>query len=161
LAARGGLRGEQGNALIELAFVFSFLGVPMLIGTADMGFVVYDSIEVTDAAHTAALYGMQSSTYAANSSGMIAAAQANATDFGTNLTVSPTTFYACSNAINGTQYTGSNAQANATAACTGGTNHALEFVQVGTSMTVTPPVHLGKLAKTFTVTGSSVMEVEQ
>jgi hypothetical protein len=56
---------------------------------------------------------------------------------------------------------GSNAQANATAACTGGTNHALEFVQVNTSVIVTPPVHLPGLSRTFTVTGSSVMEVEQ
>jgi hypothetical protein len=104
---------------------------------------------------------MQSSTYAANTSGMIAAARADANDFGSALSVTPTTYYACSLAINGTQYTGSSAQSNATAACTGGTNHALEFVQVDTSVTVTPPIHLAKLASTFTVTGSSVMEVEQ
>jgi Flp pilus assembly protein TadG len=156
-----GLRRERGDALVELALVLSLLGVPLLIGTADMGFVVYDSIEVANAAHAAALYGMQSSTYAANSSGMIAAAQAEASDFGTALGVTPIPYYACSSAIGGTQYTGSNAQANATSACTGGTNHALEFVQVNTSVTVTPPIHLPGISKSFTVAGSSVMEVEQ
>jgi Flp pilus assembly protein TadG len=153
--------GERGDALVELALALSILGLPLLVGTADMGFVVYDSIEVANAAHAAALYGMQSSTYAANTSGMTAAAQTEASDFGTALTVTPTPYYACSNAIGGTQYTGSSAQSNATAACTGGTNHALEFVQVNTSATVTPPIHLPGLAHTFTVTGSSVMEVEQ
>ena len=153
--------GERGDALVELALALSLLGLPLLVGTADMGFVVYDSIEVANAAHAATLYGMQSSTYAANTAGIVAAAQTEASDFGATLTATPTAYYACSNAIGGTQYTGSNAQANATAACTGGTNHALEFVQVNTSVTVTPPVHLPGLSRTFTVTGSSVMEVEQ
>jgi Flp pilus assembly protein TadG len=156
-----GLRGERANALVEVAFTFSLLGMPLLIGTADMGFVVYDSEEVSNAAHAGAMYGMQSSTYAANTSGMTTAAQNEATDFGTNLTVTPTSYYACSSAIGGTQYTGSSAQSNATTACTGGTNHALQFVQVNTSVTVTPPIHLPLLPHTFTVTGSSVMEVEQ
>jgi Flp pilus assembly protein TadG len=135
--------------------------MPLLIGTSDMGFVVYDSIEVSNAAHAAAMYGMQSSTYAANTSGMTTVAQAEATDFGTNLSVTPTSYYVCANAISGTQYTGASAQSNANTACTGSGNHALEFVHVTTSVTVTPPIHLPILPRTFTVTGSSVMEVEQ
>lgn len=153
--------GERGDALVELALALSILGLPLLVGTSDMGFVVYDSIEVANAAHAAALYGMQSSTYAANTSGMTTAAQNEASDFGASLSVTPTAYYACSNAIGGTRYTGSSAQANATAACTGGSNHALEFVQVNTSATVIPPVHLPGISNSFTVTGSSVMEVEQ
>jgi Flp pilus assembly protein TadG len=157
----GAVRGECGSSLVEVALSFALLGMPLIIGTADMGFVVYDSIEVTNAAHAAAMYGMQSATYAANTSGMTTAAQNEATDFGTNLSVTPTSYYACSSAIGGTQYTGSSAQTNATSACTGGTNHALPFVKVTTSVTVTPPIHLPILPRTFTVTGSSVMEVEQ
>jgi Flp pilus assembly protein TadG len=156
-----GLRAEHGNALIEVAFTVSLLGVPLMIGTADMGFVVYDSIEVANAAHAATNYGMQSSTYAANTSGMTTAAQNEATDFGTNLSVSPSNYYACSNAIAGTKYTGASAQSNANTACTGGTNHALEFVKVTTSVAVTPPVHLPLLPTSFTITGASVMEVEK
>ncbi len=156
-----GLSDERGSALLELAFVIALLAAPLLVGTAQMGMLVYDSIEVVNAAHAGALYGMQSLTYAANTSGIQSAAQNDATDFGTALSVSPSTYYACSNAIGGTQYTGTNAQTNAQNACTGSGNHALEFVQVNTSATVTPTVHCPGLPSSYTLRGTSVMEVEQ
>jgi Flp pilus assembly protein TadG len=158
---RTGLRDERGSALVELAFFVTFFATPLLLGTADMGFLVYDSIEITNAAHAAAAYGMQSATLAANNAGMTTAAQTEAADFGTAVTVSPTTYYACATAVGGTQYTGSNAQSNATAACTGTSNHALQFVQVNTSASVTPPIRFPGLPASFTVRGTSVMEVEQ
>lgn len=133
----------------------------MLLGTGEMGLVVYDSVEVSNAAHAGAMFGMQSLTYAANTSGITSAAQSEASDFGANMTVTPTAYYACSSAIGGTQYTGANAQSNANTACTGSTNHALEFIKVTTSVTVTPTVRCPGLPHTFTLTGSSVMEVEQ
>jgi Flp pilus assembly protein TadG len=151
------VRDESASSVIELAFIFSILGMPLLLGTAEMGFLVYDSIEVSNAAYAGAIYGMQSLTYASNTSAIRSAAQAEAADFGTSLTVTPTTYYVCSTAIGGTQYTGSNAQTNANAACT----QALEFVQVSTSVAVTPPVHCPGLPATITLTGSSAMEVEQ
>ncbi|HXB63169.1 MAG TPA: hypothetical protein VNU94_10005 [Acidobacteriaceae bacterium] len=147
--------------MVELAVVVSLLGVPLLLGTGQMGIVVYDSIEVSNAAHVGAEYGMQSLTYAADTSNIIAAARAEASDFGSSLTVTPTVYYACSLAVGGTQYTGSNAQTNATAACTGGYNRALEFIQVNTSVAVTPMVRCPGLPTVYTLTGSSVMEVEQ
>lgn len=161
-AARCGVtRGESGSALVELALVVALLGVPLLLGTAQMGAVIYDSIEVTDSANAGALYGMQSSTFSVDTAGMIAAAQADAPDFGTKLSVTPTSYYVCALTVNGTKYTGTQAQANATAACTGTGNHALQFVQVNTSATVNPMIHCPGLAKTFTLTGQSAMEVEQ
>ena len=159
--ALSGLRGESGNALVEVALICSLLGVPLLLGTGEMGYVVYDSIEISNAAHAASLYGMQSATFASDTAGMRTAAQNEATDFGAALTVTPTSYWACSSAIGGTQYTGGSAQTNANAACTGGTNHALEFVQVNTSATVTPLVHCPGLPTSFALSGSSVMEVEQ
>jgi len=105
-----GLRGESGGALIELALVVGLLGVPMFAGNAEMGMLAYDSIEVTDAANAGALYGMRSSTFAANTSAITTAAQTEAADFGTRLGVTPSTFYVCSTAVTGTQYTGTNAQ---------------------------------------------------
>ncbi len=152
------LRDESGNALIELALMTAFIGVPLLLGTMETGFLVYDSIEISDAAYAGALYGMQSATFAAESSTIISTAQAEAADFGTALSVTPTAYYACSLAISGTQYS---TQAAANSACTGGTNHALEFIQVTTSATVTPIVHCPGLAKTYTLTGTSTLEVEQ
>ena len=156
-----GLRDDCGAATLEVAVVSSVLAIPLLLGTSEMSFLVYDSIEISNAAHAGALYGMQSLTFAANTSGMQTAAQTEAGDFGASMTVTPTTYYACSTAIAGTQYTGANAQSNATAACTGGSNHPLEFVQVNTSATITPPVHCPGFGSSFTLTGSSVMEVEQ
>jgi Flp pilus assembly protein TadG len=155
---RHSARDESGSAVIELALIVSFLGIPLLVGTADIGTAVYASIEINNAAEAGSAYGMQSSTFAANTSGITSAAQAEATDFGTALTVTPTVYYACSTAITGTQYT---TQSAAESACTGGANHALEFIQVKTSATVTPKIHLPALASSFTVTGQSVKEVEQ
>jgi Flp pilus assembly protein TadG len=163
MAARcRGLDGESGNALVELALVFSLLGIPVLLGTVEMGYVVYDSVEISNAANAGALYGMQNATDAASSAGITTAAQAEAPDFGSSLTVTPTTFYVCTSAVGGAEYsTGSYTQAQATAKCSGTGNHALEFIQVLTRATATPPVHCPGLAKTFTLGGTSVMEVEQ
>ena len=160
LSARlGKLHGERGSSLIEVALVSALLGVPLLLGTAEIGLLVYDSIEISNAAHAGALYGMQSLTFAADTAGMISAEQADAADFGAALLVTPTAYYACSSAVGGTRYTGSNAQSNAAAACTGGSNHALEFVQVKTTTSVTPAIHCPGLPSSFVLAGSSVMEV--
>lgn len=162
LARWRGLRGEGGNALIELALVFSLLGIPLLLGTVELGSVGYDSVEISDAANAGVLYGMQDPAYAANTSGITTAAQANASDFGANLTVTPYTYYACTTAVGGTQYpTASYTQNQATAKCTGSGDQALEFIQVQTSATVTPSIRFPGLPKTFTLNGSAVMEVEQ
>ena len=157
-----GLDGESGNALVELALVFALLGIPMLLGTVEMGTVVYDSVEISNAANAGALYGMQNATDAASSAGITTAGRAEAPEFGSSLTVTPTTFYVCTSAVGGAQYsTGSYTQAQATAKCSGTGNHALEFIQVLSSATATPPVHCPGLPKTFTLGGTSVMEVEQ
>src|SRR5580700_7557166 len=89
------MRAETGGALVEMALCIPLLGAPVLIGTAETGMALYDSIEVSNAAHAGTAYGMMSSTYAASSSGMIAAAQAEAPDV-SGLSVTPTTYYACS-----------------------------------------------------------------
>ena len=151
-------RSERGDAAVELALVMALMGPVLLLGTTDLATVAYCSIEVTSAAHAGAMYGMRSGTYASSTSGMTTAAQAEAADFGTNLTVTPTTFYACSAAINGTTYT---TQSAANTGCTGSGNHALQFVQVLTSGTVTPMVHFPALPASYLVSGTSIMEVEE
>src|ERR1039458_8751022 len=101
LARCRGLGGESGNALLELALVLSLLGIPLLLGTVEMGYVVYYSVEVSDAANAGALYGMQDIAFANNTTGITAAAQADAPDFGANLTVTPYAYYACTIAVGG------------------------------------------------------------
>jgi Flp pilus assembly protein TadG len=158
---RGLVRDEAGDSLVELALVLTFFCAPLLVGTGEMGMLVYDSIEVQNAAHTGAAYAMQSATFAANTSGIQTAAQADAPSFGTSMTVTPTVYYVCSSALQGTQYTGSGALATATGACTGSSNHPLEFVNVNTSVSVTPPLHCPGLASSFALSGTSAMEIEQ
>jgi hypothetical protein len=123
-----------------------------------MATLIYGSIEVSNAAHAGAMYGMQNATLAGESSGITAAAQTEASDFGANLTVTPTTYYACSAALGGTQYS---TQSAATAACTGSGNHSLEFVQVAVSAPVTSPFNCPPLPASFTLRSISVMEVEE
>jgi Flp pilus assembly protein TadG len=151
------LREEHGNALVETAMCLSFLGLPMLVGTVEMGGMTYESVEISSAAHAGASYGMISSTFAADTQGVINAAQGEASDFGTGLSVVPTIYYACSNSIGGTQYS---TQAAATSGCSG-SGHSLEFIRVTTSGTVTPPIHCPGLPASYTLVGVSVMEVQE
>jgi hypothetical protein len=72
--------------------------------------------------------------------------------------VAPTTFYACSQSIGGTQYT---TQSAASSACTGGSNHSLEFVQVNTSASIPIPFRVPGLPTSLNLTATSVMEVEE
>ena len=156
------LRGDGGDALLELAVLFGVLGVPLLLGTVQMGFLVYDSVEISNGANAGALYGMQDSAHASSSSGITSAARAEAADFGTKLTVTPTTYYACTNAVGGTQYpTSSYSKTQAQTHCTGTGNVALEFIQVIASASVTPLIQCPGLPTSYTLTDTSVMEVEQ
>lgn len=152
---------DRGQALVELALVLSFLGVPLLLGTAQMGLLIHDSIEVADAANAGALYAMQNNADASLTSVITSTAQAEAPDV-SSLTVTPTPYYACTSAVGGTQYViPTYTSTQAAAMCTGGGNHALEFIQVQTSATVTPLIHFPGLPSSYTLKGQAVMEVEQ
>ena len=149
---------QSGSALVELALSLSLIGIPLFLGTIYTGVLLFFSIEVSNAAHAGALYGMQSSTYASDPAGITTAAQTEAPDLGTNLSVAATSFYACSVAIDGTQYT---TQLAATAACTGGANHPLQFVQVTASYTATPFARIPGMQRSVNLSSVSVMEVEE
>jgi len=152
------LADEAGNTLIELALVLSLLGVPLLTGTIYFGELLLDSTIVTNAAHAGAEYGMASSTFAEDTSGIATAAQEEATGLGVTLSVTPTMYYACSTAIGGTTYS---TQAAANTACTGGTNHTLQFIKVATSAIVSPAYAFAGLSKSVTLNSVSVQEVEE
>ena len=151
-------RNETGSAIVELGLMLAFLGVPLLLATSYFGVLLLDQIEVSNAAHAGAMYAMTSSTFAEDTANIQAAAQAETNRFGSNLTVTPSIYYACSNAISGTQYS---TQALANAACTGGSSHSLEFVSVTASASVTPPGSFPGQASTVSVSSTSVMEVEE
>jgi Flp pilus assembly protein TadG len=158
LARCGGLGDDAGAALVELALMLSVLGVPMLLATVYFAVLLMDNVDVSNAAHAGAMYGMTSSTYAADNQGIAEAAQAESSRFGTKLTVTPSLYFACSNAVGGTQYS---TPAAANAACTGGSSYVLEFVQVLASASVTPPGGFKGLPKTLTLSGVSIMQVAE
>jgi Flp pilus assembly protein TadG len=152
------LRDDRGSALVELGLMLGFLGVPLLLATVYFATLLMDDIEIANAAHAGAMYGMQSSTFAEHTSGIVTAAQGETYRFGSNLNVATTIYYACSNAIAGTQYT---TQAAANTACTGGTTHPLEFISVTASTSVNPPGSFKGWADPITMSSTSVMEVEE
>jgi len=152
------LRDEEGSALVELGFIMSLLGIPLFLGTIYFATLLMDQIEIDNAAHAGAIYAMTSSTFAEDTSQIVTAAQEETPRIGSNLSVSSSIYYVCSTAISGTQYT---TQAAATTACTGGTSHSLEMIQVTVSASVTPVATFPGLAKSPTLSSTSVMEVEE
>lgn len=54
-SARGGMRGEAGNAMVETALTFPVL-IALLLGAVELGDLAFKSIQVTSAARAAAQY---------------------------------------------------------------------------------------------------------
>ncbi len=151
-----GLRDEGGGALVELAVVLSIVGVPLLLGTVYTASLLYDSIEVSNAAHAGALYGMVGHNDAADGPGITAAARGEATDFGANLVVTPTVFYACASAVDGAQYA---TAAAASSPCA--SSHTLQFIQVVASVPVTPLGSVPGMQHTVNLSSTSIMMVQE
>ena len=163
-ARAGDLRSEDGSMLVEFAVVLVFFWLPMVIGVAALAPWVYDSIEIENAAHAGAEYGSYSAAYASDTNGIIAAAQADASDFGANLNVTPTIYWACATNQGGTQYS---LQTAAASNCTGTNNGPLEFIQVNTSVGIPNPFDFKlpftniQFPSTLTISRTSVMPVNQ
>jgi Flp pilus assembly protein TadG len=145
---RAAWRGEEGNALIEVA-VGVTICISLMLGAAQCGHLAYDAIEVTNAAHTGAEYGAQSRTYAADIPNITAAAVQDASNV-QGLTATATYFCSCSD---GTTSTCAPTDCSA--------SRIITYVQVNTSATVDPQIYLPGLPRTYTLTGKAVMRVVQ
>jgi Flp pilus assembly protein TadG len=84
-------QSESGSSLVEMALVLPILFL-LLMGVVDFGRAYYLAIEVSQAAHTAALYGSQNPT---DTTGMQSAAVADAPDVPSFTTSSVTATYGC------------------------------------------------------------------
>jgi len=89
-------KSDHGAALVELAFVAPILFL-LLFGAVSLGRAYYVNLEVTNAAHAGAEYGMQNPS---DTAGMSAAAQASAPDVTLN---TPTVTRGCE-CSDGTSY---------------------------------------------------------
>src|SRR5258708_7235557 len=98
------LAEETGSALIETAVVLWLLGVPLFLGTIYSSVLLCNYIDITNAAHAGAIYAMRSSTFADDNAGITAAARADASHVGTNLEVTSSVSYTCSDPQAGQQY---------------------------------------------------------
>ena len=156
LARFRGLGDDAGGALVELGLMLALLGAPLLLGSAYFATLLLDNVEISNAAHAGAMYGIVSSTFAEDSAGIIAAAKAETNRFGSSLSVTPSFYYACANALGGTQYTD---QTAANTACS--SSYSLQFVKVLVSASITPPGSFPGMPKTYTLNSVSIMQVEE
>jgi Flp pilus assembly protein TadG len=154
IARRGRIRGDAGQALVELALIMPIFSL-LLLGAAEFGQVTYDAIEVSNAARAGVAYGVQP---AATTAGIQAAAIADAPNIPNppGLTVTSNTFCTCS----GDPGSAHVPCTSAPATCSASGAHALTYIQVNTSATVTPLVHYPGISGGFALNGQAIMRVE-
>ena len=146
---------ERGQSLLELALTLP-LFLLLLLGTVEFAQFAWVSILASSAARAGASYGSQNSVTASDADGIRAAAANDSTNL-SGLTTTPTLVCYCSSAT------------STTIACPAGTdtdltncpspNIVLKYVQVNTTVTVTPAISYPGLWGNFTANGTSIMEV--
>lgn len=148
-------RSEQGSALVEMALSLPVLCL-MLLGAAEFARLAYGAIEVTNAAHSAAVYAASSHGALGDSGGISNAATTDASNLtgGNAISVTAvTTACTCSN----TSYTPSSCSDNAT--CFNNHSAMITAVTVTTQSTFAPMVRVPGSALSFTLHGKSTQVV--
>ena len=150
--SRNGLQSrEEGSALVELALSLPMLCL-MLLGAAEFARIAYAAIEVTNAAHSAAVYASSSSAAAADSTGITNAATGDSPNLAGSSAISvnpPSLSCACSNTL----YTPTSCSDNST--CISHNAAMITTVTVKTQTTFSPMVSLPGWNPTITVQGQS------
>jgi Flp pilus assembly protein TadG len=139
--------GERGQSLVETALVVPIL-VTLLVGTVEMGRVVYASIAVANAAKAGAQYGCENGFTAQDSSGIALAAS----DEVPTMTVTTTSSSACA-CSDGSASTCLNTDC--------ANSHLEQTLTVNTSATVSANIRLPGLPTSYTVKGQSIQRVVQ
>lgn len=142
---------EDGSALVELALSLPLLSL-MLLGAVEFARVAYASIEVTNAAHSGALYAASGIGEATDSTGVTNAASADSPNlFGGNAVtatlLSPTC--TCAN----TKYTPSSCSDNVT--CQSNNSAMVTTITVQTTTTYSPIIHIPGGSSSYTLHGQS------
>jgi Flp pilus assembly protein TadG len=140
---------EQGSALVELSLSLPFLCI-LLLGAAEFARLAYASIEVTNAAHSAAVYAASSPTALTDTAGIKKAGGTDAPNLvGSNaLTVNnPTTVCECSD--------GTSVACTDNVTCTSSGLPIVTTVTVTTQSTFSPMVSLPGWNPSMTLKGKS------
>jgi len=141
------LRDSRGQTLIEVALVFPVL-VLLLFGAAEYGRLAYIGVEVTNAAHAAAVYGSQNRGYAGDNPGMTLAATNDGANL-KNMTVTP-------------QHLCANTYSDTPSDCSKFVGPPpIVYVQVNTQVTVSSLFTAYTHGKTYTLHGQAIERVRQ
>ena len=138
--------GERGQALIELALTLPAL-ILLLLGAAELARLAFAGIEVANAARAAVQYGSQSSTLAADTTGIRTAAQNEVPNITLGTTIVSTSCI-CSNGTASTCLTTDCSTSNLT-----------KTITVQTQVDFDPLIHIPGLPQTFTLHGRAVQRV--
>lgn len=149
-----GRDSESGQALIETAVALSLL-IVLLLGAAEFARLAYAAIEVSNAAKAAVQYGAQNVVTATDTSGMQLAAQNDAFNLSTLTTTIAAPSCAC--VTNGASVPDT---CSDTLCGTAG-GYIAQTLQVTTSTSFNPLIHLPGLPTTFTLQGYAAQEVLQ
>lgn len=144
------VQDDIGQAFVELALALPIF-ILLLVGVAEFGMLAYAGIEISNAARAGVAYGAQTAATAADIAGMELAATNDASNIA-GLSATATQFWSCSSAP-------SNQFSTPPATCS--TGHVLDYVQVNTTATMSPPFHYPGLPATYTLKGHAVMRVIQ
>lgn len=151
LFRRGFLRGESGQAFVELALIMPMFTL-LLVASADVARLSYAATEVSNAARAGIQYGAQNHLTALDLNGMKSAATSDGPDI-TSMTATASNFCVCTD---GTTITCANAGTKCLSPA-----RILQYVQVNTSAVVTPWFHYPGLPTSFTLKGQAAMRVQQ
>ena len=161
--------GQAGQALIEMALILPLLAF-ITMGAIEFGQVLYAAIEVSNAAKAAVEYAAMNGGNYYDTTGITAAANADAYDvtnssgfFNTAITI-PSGYPSISCSCTGGETCTVN---TAPAPPSGCTTHMIVTVTVHTQATVTPMIHIGRIPMinvnafptTMTLTGSAQAQV--
>ena len=154
-ARRITLHDDGGQSLVELALIVPIFAL-LLLGAVAFGQLAYAAIEVSNAARAGVAYGAQSAATAADTAGMQAAAIDDAANI-SGMKVAAQPFCTCSNDPTSTHLSDCG---SAPATCEAEGAHAINYVQVNTTATVTPIASYPGISPTFTLSGQAIMRVE-
>ncbi len=139
---------EQGGSLVELVLLTPVFCI-LLLGAAEFGRLMYIGIEVSNAARAGVQYGAQNSSTATDISGMQTAALNDGPDV-SSLAATASHYCVCSN---GSASTCANTDCS--------TSRILQYVQVNTTVTVSPLFTYRLPTGSVTLTGQAVQRVLQ
>jgi Flp pilus assembly protein TadG len=146
------IRDDIGQAFVELALVLPIF-ILLLVGAAEIGRLVYASIEVSNAARSGVAYGSQNHITASDTANIQLAATSEAPNITSLATPVVTLSCSCSNGVSITC-------ANAGPTCVSPA-HIIEYVQVQTSAPVNTLFHYPGIPSSITLRGFAKMRVEQ